>query len=40
MLFNQKNDEKISEITAKAQRNLDKAVSFVLGRIVKDHGRN
>lgn len=36
----QKNEIKISELKAKAQDNLDEAVSFVLGRIVKDYGRN
>jgi V/A-type H+-transporting ATPase subunit G/H len=36
----QKNDIKISELRARAQENLNEAVSFVLGRIVKDYGRN
>ena len=36
----QKNDTKISALKARAQANLDEAVSFVLGRIVKDYGRN
>lgn len=36
----EENKAKISELRAKAQSNLDEAVSFVLGRIVKDYGRN
>lgn len=36
----QKNDAKISALKTGAENNLDEAVSFVLGRIVKDYGRN
>jgi V/A-type H+-transporting ATPase subunit G/H len=36
----EKNNAKISALKARAQANMDEAVSFVLGRIVKDYGRN
>ena len=39
-VLKQENQARISELKALAQSNLDEAVSFVLGRIVKDHGSN
>ena len=36
----ERNQAQISELKARAQRNLDEAVTYVLGRIVKDYGRN
>lgn len=38
--LNTKNQEECSQIKAMAERNLPKAVTFVLGRIVKNYGHH